>query len=489
MTLAYIVVIFAPRVYQSEARLMLRVGRESVRLDPTAGDAGDAMSLHRTREHEIQSAIGVMHSREILDRVVDDVGVSVVRSGVPASDDGSDGPGILGTILGGIKNALINFDSVPEREIAVRSLSEGISISAPTNSSVVSISYATDSPEIAQSVVDSWVDAYVQQHAKVHHTQGAHEFFARQGETLRQNLDEARAKLQKAKNEYKLVTIEGTQKMLEEQLTRVRDGLLEVETEIAAKGSRIQAFDKILKHSISATITEETSGMANEARDQMRSQLFALEVTEKDLRSKLTPEHPRLVAVQRQLEEARSIVGGTIDERKEVRESANPAHQQLSEYFLLDQADQQGLLDKRKAFLMKQSELVTEMANLNDHERLVAALKTDVEILDKRYNSLADKLEQARLDKVLEKEKLTSVSVVQPATFEMRPVSPNKALCGIVGFLAASAIAISLPVLLEVRDLRFFNARGDSRNWEFESFHEPSGTNSQSISEIQTTLE
>ena len=76
MTLAYIVVIFAPRVYQSEARLMLRVGRESVRLDPTAGDAGDAMSLHRTREHEIQSAIGVMHSREILDRVVDDVGVS-----------------------------------------------------------------------------------------------------------------------------------------------------------------------------------------------------------------------------------------------------------------------------------------------------------------------------------------------------------------------------------------------------------------------------
>ena len=83
-------------------------------------------------------------------------------------------------------------------------------------------------------------------------------------------------------------------------------------------------------------------------------------------------------------------------------------------------------------------------------------------------------MEQSRLDDVLANERITSVNIVQPATLQMRPVSPNKPLCAVAGFLAAAALAISLPVLVEARNESQSNERGsiagrrsESSEWEF----------------------
>ena len=60
-------------------------------------------------------------------------------------------------------------------------------------------------------------------------------------------------------------------------------------------------------------------------------------------------------------------------------------------------------------------------------------------------------LERARLNEVLEESRITSINVVQPASFEARPVSPNKRVCAMLGLFAAIVIAVSLPVLLDAR--------------------------------------
>ena len=60
-------------IYRSEAKLLVRFGRESVGLDPTA-TTGQTISIGQSRESEINSELEILKSRELAERVVDKIG-------------------------------------------------------------------------------------------------------------------------------------------------------------------------------------------------------------------------------------------------------------------------------------------------------------------------------------------------------------------------------------------------------------------------------
>lgn len=472
MGLTILVILFAPRSYTSEAKLLLRIGRESVTMDPTASSVGDKLNLHHTRENEIQSAVGVMQSREIVEHVVEKIGEDVVLKGKPQGKKTSAGSrigGMLSSAVGSVTGILGKIDPVPASEKAIRKLSIGVYIGSTSESSVVSVAYTTKSPEVAQSVVSSWVDSFIDQHAEANHNQGSFEFFADQGNVIRDQLENARLALEEVKNESNLVTVDGQQNLLEAQLAKVRDSMLDADSELAALRSRVDSYEEIL-NSNEAMITSAVTGKNNEARDLMRGQLFELEVIEKDLESKYHDDHPRLVSIRRQLDDAKDIVGDQEDSRDEVTQSINPAYQQVLENRLLAQAELQAVGKQRVTLSKKQTALAKEISQLNRTERLVRTLESEVSILQGRYTEHAVKMEQSRLDDILARERITSVNVVQPATLQMRPVSPNKPLCAVAGLLAATAIAVSLPVLAESRkQQRLADSRGgDDAGWGFD---------------------
>src|SRR4051812_24002069 len=62
IALAVGVLVYAPRKYKSEARLFLQIGRESIRLDPTA-TTGKTIGIQQSnRDNEIATAIEVLKS-------------------------------------------------------------------------------------------------------------------------------------------------------------------------------------------------------------------------------------------------------------------------------------------------------------------------------------------------------------------------------------------------------------------------------------------
>ena len=72
-----------PRSYSSEAKLVIRVGRESVGLDPTA-TTGSTIMLQKTQEDEVNSALDILNSRQVLQRVVDAVGAKRILDKLPS---------------------------------------------------------------------------------------------------------------------------------------------------------------------------------------------------------------------------------------------------------------------------------------------------------------------------------------------------------------------------------------------------------------------
>ena len=60
----------SPDIYRSEARLMLRLGRENAILDPTAA-GGQTVAISQTRRDELNSELEIFRNREAVERIVD----------------------------------------------------------------------------------------------------------------------------------------------------------------------------------------------------------------------------------------------------------------------------------------------------------------------------------------------------------------------------------------------------------------------------------
>ena len=71
--------LIAPEIYQSNAKLLVRLGRESVTLDPTA-TTGPIISVGQSRENEIKSELEILKSQELVENVVDAIGPSTKPS-------------------------------------------------------------------------------------------------------------------------------------------------------------------------------------------------------------------------------------------------------------------------------------------------------------------------------------------------------------------------------------------------------------------------
>ena len=63
----------AAEVYRSDAKVLVRVGKESVSLDPTA-TTGPVITLGQQRENEIKSELEILNSQDLVEKEVDAMG-------------------------------------------------------------------------------------------------------------------------------------------------------------------------------------------------------------------------------------------------------------------------------------------------------------------------------------------------------------------------------------------------------------------------------
>src|SRR4051812_46644660 len=87
VTLAYLSL--APRRFQSDAKLLVRIGRESIMLDPTA-TTGQYVAMAESRETELHGVEELLASRSLAEQIVDQFGAGVIlekRSGSKSLGD------------------------------------------------------------------------------------------------------------------------------------------------------------------------------------------------------------------------------------------------------------------------------------------------------------------------------------------------------------------------------------------------------------------
>jgi len=430
MTAVILITFLSPRIYRSEGTLFVRLGRENMTPDPTVTlGQGNTVSIYQSRENEINSVAEILQSRSLIEKVVDKLGAA--------------------TVLGGKATA---SQSRSRRDKAVLAVAKNLKVWPVRKSSVIQITYEGRSPRLSQTVLQTLIDCYLEEHGRLNRPPGTHEFLAEQTDRLRDELNGRENELRDLKSRTGLISAEDQRKILVERVGRLED---EVDLAAAAVASHEAEADAIrgqLDGMSPLRVSSQVTGMTNQGTDGMREQLYALRIKEQEASAKYTEEHPKMQELRRQVAAAKALLAKEEPTRTHVTTGPNEVYQQ-GQLTLLAQEPVLSSL-RAKAGVLRQQLLAARAAvrTLNQNEMQIAKLQREIDLFDANYRKYSANLEQARVDQALQVEQMSNIEVVQGATYDAKPVRPRKRVNLALGLFVAVAGAIGLALLLEYGD-------------------------------------
>jgi uncharacterized protein involved in exopolysaccharide biosynthesis len=440
MTLVVVGVLVAPKTYRSRAKLFVRMGRESVTLDPTA-TTGKVMSVYESRENEINSIMEVIQSRVLLERVVDRLGPKTILSGKL----GAAAPGAISSQPA---------EPSPGREKAVRILERTVRISHAKKSAVIRVECKAGSPKLAQRIVQEVLDGFRELHVNANRTAGSREFFANQKELIGKQLAAATREYREAKNRLGMSSIEDQRKTLQELIRNNRTAAQANDAELVGIAATIVSLKQTLADLPKTLVAARVVGSPNSAADRARQQLNELLVRRRQLLTTFTVHHPDVITVDEQIAAAKSIVEQNGRGDEQATTATNPTTQALQVRLLTGQARAKSLKSKSAELGAQHAALLTQRKTLNDHEGRLTQLRQEVDRLQVAHRVYSEKFEQARIDWALGEQHISNVNVVQPPTFVTKPVSPKKRIVVFLGLVVAAIGAVGFAWLTEIRQRR-----------------------------------
>jgi uncharacterized protein involved in exopolysaccharide biosynthesis len=429
--------------------LFVRLGRESVTVDPTASATGQVVKLSDSQQREIQSVIDIMRSDYLLERVVDDLGPERILT---AREEGAKKPSPFPWLdqamdkvneqIPIVRDYLADFklaDPSNPRAKAIQHLGKRVKISSEEQSNVITMRVRAESPKLSQEIATKILEGFQDRHIQAHRSEGAYGFFVDQSELAKKALDEKEVELRDAKNYAGFTSVGDQRAVLTERLKRVELGLLDALSELEGMKAKTQDYNQALGQVPERIESQAIVGLTNTSRDAMRGQLYDLENQLSDLRSKMKEDHPLVVKKKDQLNKAKELYA---DERvaPQVTTAVNAVHQEIKVAYLLGQADGAASNARIRELKDQREQILTEISDLNSKEIVIGDLEREIQVLDNKYRRYIDSLEQARIDEALQQDRLSSINVIQSPSFNDDAVDLSNSLIA-VGGLCLSALA------------------------------------------------
>lgn len=439
-------VILWPRTYASEARLYVKISREASTLDPTVV-TGHPIAVQRSPQRDITAVREIMQSQSVLERVVESIGVDAILEKKPGA------PSLFKRLRSSL--SLNNLDPISDYERAVRRLRERIKVTVTDEVDIVSVTNRAGSPELAKEILEAFLDAFFEVHREVKRVSGGYQFFVHQAEEAKQRLEDARNRLREQKQDFGIVTIEGKRALLTEKMKTIDQELSRIARELVNTESKSSHLRETL-NSLPKTVVQATvDGVGNQGTDQMRAQLYSLQIEEEQLRAQLRSPHPKLQAVQEQRRQVEEILSQQPVTRSQQTEAINPAVLQLTADLLGAQAIIAGLRSESEKLQQQRTELQLEVTALNDREILFASIESEVDLLSESYQTVCQRREEAKLNDELDSEKISSINVLQKPTLWESPVVPRVKPSLLVGAFVAICLSAAIVVIREYLDTSF----------------------------------
>ena len=306
-------------------------------------------------------------------------------------------------------------------------LQRKLDVKPSRDSSVINLEYKAVDPAFAAAVANAFAEAYIKTNIelRVEPAQQYSTWFSAQGETLRDSLEKAQAKLSAYQQKHGIVSSD-------ERLDNETAKLNEISTQLTlARAQTMEAQSKQRTGSASDTLPEVVQ---NPLINSLKGDAARLEAKLRELSVTHGKNHPQyqrldseLATLRQRLEaETRHITSGFST-------SSGVAKDRESSLRAALEIQKQKLLDLRR----ERDEL--------------AVLMRDVEAAQKAYEAVSQRSNQTQLES---RTTQTNVSVLTVATEPLGPSSPNVLLNALLSIVVGTTLGLGAAFLLELLDRR-----------------------------------
>jgi uncharacterized protein involved in exopolysaccharide biosynthesis len=434
LTIAYLVV--APKGYTSEARLFVRLGRESVTLDPTA-TTGKVIDLQESREVEINSVFELIKSRAVMEQVVDTLGTDMILRRDPDASSSA---------LGDLVSQFNIFAPYDLRDEAIRVLNKNVKAEVVKKSNIIKISCDAHSPELARDIVATLVSRARETHGRVNRTAGSHEFFITQTAQMGEKLRGLEEELRDLKTSSGISSLDNQRTGHLRMIQDLQDRLLVAQSALASADAEAEMRRTTLRGLPEAIIVGQSVGLPNTAEARLRESLYTLQVKEKELLSKYTDKFPEVIHMRAQIAEVQSLLEES-PEAPQVTHGVNEAHQEVKLAMFKQTASAAALKAEATSLTAHLATARDELKQINEHELQMVRLQRQIDLETANYMKYAENLEQARIDQELANERISNLNLSQEPSYSITPTRPVPSRTLAMGLLAAVAASIGVGLL------------------------------------------
>ena len=443
LTMSYFAL--ATRYFQSDAKLFVKLGRETVSLDPTA-TTGQSISVREAQSQQVFAVEELLNSRLIAESVVDDFGPEVILAETDETTEDEGSSFSIGEQLAVLDNVNLNPLKVYSiRDKAVKLFRKKLGVLAGKKTNILSVSYKSKSPQFSHDVLKKLIEVSLEEYVRMNRIQGSQEFFVNQSNLLREQLNALEEQLRDLKSETGLASLETQRSIHLTMLGSLEEKLLVTESELIALESELEERRDRIRTTAKMIVLQQTTDQPQTVGQSLREKLYDLEVQERELSSRLTDTHPSVIQIRKQIADARSIAQQEAV-RPAITEGRNPNYQAAEIAIAEREAKRISLTSMSLKIKEDIKTAKADLAEINNAELAIRKLEREIALAHANYLKYSENLEQARIDQEIEAAKISSLNIMQAPTYVKTPVTPKPLMTLVLGLILSILLGTVIAV-------------------------------------------
>jgi len=446
-----------PPTYESTAKILVQDKRAQYLVSPDLQDdsmARQAVVARPVTQEDLNSELELLTSSYL---------IKLALANLPVPSGGSGGAffNLAGSVL---ELPSLGYDTLHDtpamtaRDRWALKLERNLHPSVIKLSNIIEVSFRSHDPRWSHDFLSRLLDQYFEYHGRLSHDPQAEKFFQQQAQLLQAKLDASEDQLRQFEVQNGITDLPAQKQALVTRLSDLQIQYNRSAAELASAQEQVATLTSQV-HATPDRIAKETRSVQNEALQGLKPQVMQLKAERAELLSRYQPTSQRIQEIDAKLAAAQKILDA--ENHLEVQEKAtdvNPIWVTLDTN--LEQAKTSAAAARATetalaSEIQQAGKDVTQITNngvtLDQLERRVAADK-------EAYLSYVRKSEEARTAQALNLSKILNVSVAQPPSLPLQPVTPKVWLNLIGGLLLAVALGIGAAYWEERQDECIYSA-------------------------------
>lgn len=447
-----------PAKYESNARLLVKPGRDNTTL-PIEASNRQALIAPSTQRDPIVDEEKMLTGRPIVRMVAERYFEDLSRyepEGFWNTTKYYIGKAVS-AVLDGVRSVLQVLGIVEKQspvDRLAKKLEKQFSVSHAPGSAVMEISFTWNDPLVAQRVVEFWIEAFLEERTRALGRKSLYDFYEGETAKVAQQIAELKQELQGQLQTIDSISVSERLENLTSQINRLSDARIETLNELAGLKSFLVMAQEQLKRQAPEVVTERELSL-NPTQQDLLLKLNGLKLERGNLLRNFLEDAPPV----RKLDESIAQLQALIAQQSErIERSQNRAPNSLVVSLKQQILDAQLREQLLKGQLQDHDRQLANMRELRSKvladEPLLTRMTLELEAAEKSYALYTDNLEKARIDRELDNSQISNIALIEAATFNPSRVFPKSLLMLILALPAGFAVGLLTLYLCYLLDQR-----------------------------------